>query len=33
MAKKVPYGIAIAIGGFMAFPEAPIVAQHLAHAF
>lgn len=29
MAKKVPYGIAIAIGGFMAFPEAPIVAQHL----
>lgn len=33
MAKKVPYGIAIAIGGFMAFPEAPIVAQHLARAF
>lgn len=30
MAKKVPYGIAIAIGGFMAFPEAPMVALRLA---
>ena len=33
MAKKVPYGIAIAIGGFMAFPDAPIVAQHIAGLF
>ncbi|MCX8995685.1 prepilin peptidase [Rhizobiaceae bacterium BDR2-2] len=30
LAKKVPYGIAIAIGGFMAFPEAPMVAMRLA---
>ena len=29
MAKKVPYGIAIAIGGFMAFTEAPLVAMRL----
>lgn len=31
-AKKVPYGIAIAIGGFMAFPDAPMVALRLAGA-
>lgn len=30
--KKVPYGIAIAIGGFLAFPDAPIVAMRLAGA-
>lgn len=33
LARKVPYGIAIAIGGFMAFPEAPMVAQHLVQPF
>ena len=30
LAKKVPYGIAIAIGGYLAFPEAPMVAMRLA---
>lgn len=30
MAKKVPYGIAIAIGGFMAFTEVPLVAMRLS---
>lgn len=29
-AKKVPYAIAIAIGGFIAFPEAPMVAMRLS---
>lgn len=24
LAKKIPYGIAIAIGGFMAFPSSPL---------
>jgi prepilin peptidase CpaA len=24
-AKKIPYGIAIAIGGFMAFPSSPLL--------
>jgi prepilin peptidase CpaA len=24
MAKKIPYGIAIAIGGFLAFPSSPL---------
>ncbi|PKA44006.1 peptidase [Rhizobium sullae] len=29
LAKKVPYGIAIAIGGFMAFPSSPILIAAL----
>lgn len=32
LAKKVPYGIAIAIGGYLAFPEAPMVAMRLTGA-
>ncbi len=29
-AKKIPYGIAIAIGGLLAFPDAPLVVAALA---
>ncbi len=32
MAKKIPYGIAIAIGGFMAYPSSPVAAQLLGLA-
>ena len=31
VAKKVPYGIAIAIGGLLAYPEAPIVQLAMQH--
>lgn len=30
LARKIPYGIAIAIGGFMAFTDAPMVAMRLS---
>jgi len=30
-AKKIPYGIAIAIGGFLAFPSSPLVVAALAN--
>jgi prepilin peptidase CpaA len=29
MAKKIPYGIAIAIGGFLAFPSSPLFVAAL----
>lgn len=32
MAKKIPYGIAIAIGGFLAYPSSPVAAQLLGLA-
>lgn len=32
MAKKIPYGIAIAIGGFLAYPNSPVAAQLLGLA-
>ncbi|WFU09133.1 prepilin peptidase [Rhizobium sp. CB3090] len=31
IAKKIPYGIAIAIGGFLAFPSSPMVAAAASH--
>ncbi|MBB4567734.1 A24 family peptidase [Rhizobium leucaenae] len=31
IAKKIPYGIAIAIGGFLAFPSSPMVAAASSH--
>ncbi|MBB3455261.1 prepilin peptidase CpaA [Rhizobium sp. BK313] len=31
IAKKIPYGIAIAIGGFLAFPSSPMVAVAASH--
>ncbi|MDK4740955.1 prepilin peptidase [Rhizobium sp. CNPSo 3464] len=31
IAKKIPYGIAIAIGGFLAFPSSPMVAAATYH--
>ncbi len=30
-AKKIPYGIAIAIGGFLAFPSSPLFIAALAN--
>lgn len=32
MAKKIPYGIAIAIGGFLAYPSSPVAAHLLGLA-
>jgi prepilin peptidase CpaA len=31
VAKKIPYGLAIGIGGFMAYPSSPLVEVALAH--
>jgi prepilin peptidase CpaA len=31
VAKKIPYGLAIGIGGFMAYPSSPLVEAALAH--
>jgi prepilin peptidase CpaA len=31
VAKKVPYGLAIGVGGFMAYPSSPLVEAALAH--
>jgi prepilin peptidase CpaA len=31
VAKKVPYGLAIGVGGFIAYPSSPLVEAALAH--